>query len=224
MYPGFGSLLGWSEKMTPGQLESGLLSIFGNRLVGLYLPEDIVLDGYGHVDTWAGRIGYDLTAHSADTTYFYKDLDGLNGRVGLLPSSGVVSPLYISGNTDVAYEYCIAVANISALPFDQYRTIIRTVNPKTIVLEANQGQSYLRTSSWNKYIDGYFTSDCTTGIHIFAGNYISNTATGITVAGNTDGSYTWDSLFGAVVIVSKLDSIDKHNQATELLKRYYSID
>lgn len=201
-------------------LHRELTSILGSNLVALYIPEDIVYNSLGNAISWKARIGSNLTVTDSATDKFKNNKTLLNGKDGIYPT-GHLTNLYFSG-TSSSYKYVLSVSNKTTLPFVQYTTILRSITPKTIVLEGTQNQIYLRSGSgWSHYIDGILTDNCTTGTHIYeATNTVSHV--GIFYGGNPDGSYQWRDGIGLLLLCSEIPTETKAIQVRNIINQYYA--
>lgn len=205
-------------------LHRELVSILGTDLVGLYIPEDIVINNFGNITSWKARIGSDLSVVTpAGSGAFKNNKTLLNGKDGIYPSDYNATVTYFSGSTS-SFKYILSVVNIITLPFAQYETIIRTTSPATAALESYSGQSYLRSSgSWSHYVDGVSTDNCTTGIHLLEATN-STSHSGILVAGNGDGTYEWRDGIGLIIFCSSIPTLIQRNQLYEIVGKYYGLN
>jgi hypothetical protein len=203
-------------------LANDLLNILGDSLTGLWVGEDLVVDGSNNVTSWPGRVGPTL---SNTGTGFWNG-STLNNRKALIGTGSSQGCLYSAMS---APQTLIAVAQTPALPFATYEIIARTnATSNTNGFCGNNG-----TSAWlepdppytaTRYLDGVASTAITSGTHVWetyaAGDTTASVAVGYAYSTN---NFSWQAPVGCVIALSAGISSDQRALATQILRGYYGL-
>ena len=140
-------------------LTAQLRAIYGTDLIGLWIGEDIVVDGSNNVTSWPGRVGGALAPTSA-TLYTKATVSGRTAIANTV-SAGVVG---YTATLSVLPKALFTVAAPTTLPFGNYNTAIWR-GDNGLYLFGNSS-----TSEW--YTVGAIYRNGATGISVGSGSNI----------------------------------------------------
>jgi hypothetical protein len=216
-----GSGASWGGVLTTAQetnnLVQYLVAIFGSTLIGLWIGEDLVVDGSNNVTSWPGRIGATLTNSTANRF----TIGTINGRTALAPgtiaqfkSLEIDSGLLSKSDWVVTVGCSATSANETAA--DAYN------NASASVIRDASTSSFLTATGWAHRVDGVATETIpTSGIHVFEGYRAANTATGSSVGGHRSISRVWPEEIALRMALSAVPTTLQRLQAQLALDSYY---
>jgi len=213
---GIGFVTSLSGKHGPEWLHTALSTLFGATLIGLWVGEDLVVDGSNNVTSWPGRVGGTL---ANSTAYRYQG-STLGSRKAATKTTTTVAVL--SANLGAAVKSVIAVAEKLSGNFADYNQLFRA-GSSSVYLIGNTGTSEWFGAGVQHYNDGVGpTMAIPTGIHVFQGDYTSGTETTIYYGSSAAGT-NWLAPAGCLLALSAIPSAANRAAAVVPLKTYYSI-
>lgn len=178
-----------------------LQDIFGATLEGLWLGDDIVVDGAGLVTSWPGRVGGTLT----NSTVNRFAIGEVNGRRATATGTlGQLKSLWVSGTSNI-YSH-IAVATMQS-PRANYETITNSRNEANFTISRNQQQAtiYTHAGAYTHFVNGVAsTTFPASGVAIVESDTVIGTllTTGTSVGGGAAADYIWPGNIMAVVALT----------------------
>lgn len=207
-----------SGELTTAQLANNLKVLFGASLTGLWIGEDLIIDGYGNITSWPGRVGPTLTPSGAKP---YRGSIGLNKYA---VSSRDATTRSLSGTGVAGTVSVITVFRPSLLPFDHWGYVALLVNSTTgPLLTGNTGNSWDTTlyPIWTHYANGIATDSVSTAAAVYQADRSSGTSDQIWVMGNGSNYVAGD--MGMALTLSSLPTAAQRSETSSLLRTYYAI-
>lgn len=201
-------------------LHREMIRIFGASLVGLWIGEDMIVDGSNNATSWPGRVGGTAVPYSAGV---YRSLSVVNGRRGSTAAdTAAVRGLLTSA---IAAQSMIAVATTPTLPFDDYNAAFSFLSSGTLRVIGQDSTSSLYTAGGLvTTVDGATTATVTPGMHVLTADAVSSASSTYTIGNGTGLAIrNWLSFMGLAALLSATPTAGQRGQATAALKAYYSI-
>jgi hypothetical protein len=205
---------------SPGWLLARLVAIYGAALIGLWIGEDLLLDGSGNVVSWPGRIG------------------------GALTSSAVQFGTVTSGGRLYTHTVASAGRVLSSAIEELVRSAIIVARADPIIIPANGGyavsdagysqpllQGLSGSAAWSTYggashyRDGSATAVITDGVHVYEGVNAAKSVAGFRVGGLGGGYGTFDFVgdIGCALALSAVSSSAQRAAAISPIAQYYNL-
>ena len=200
------------ERWAESKLVLDLYTALGADLIGLWIGEDLVVDGSGNVTSWPSRIG--PTATPVSTGRFQRSVE--NGRsVAINSSTALEAGLAV---TIAAPKASICVGRVSALPFSDYSVMALWGGG------AQLGDSGLSTwfGTATHWTNGVVTNTANTALSVFESDITANTTPNMTIGGQSGtAARNWLGSIGLVMALSAIPTTLKRLQIQYLLDTYY---
>lgn len=214
-----------SASLTPAALHAVLVSIFGAELIGLWIGEDLVIDGGNEITSWPGRIG--PTLNNATVRRFSGNL--INNRQGFRGATSTGRSLFTASIGGVPAKSIISVAEPTALPCPAgvFSTLAKANTASAgEALAGNGGTSnWYVAEGWNHFKNGAASEVITSsGLTVYEGDKAVSVTAGFRIGGYMEAtSLLWDwtgtVMFG--MALSAVPSASKRSAATSALRSYY---
>jgi hypothetical protein len=205
--------------LSPAWLTTELKKIYGSSIVGLWVGEDLIVNGSNNVTSWPGRVGGPLT----------------NGTANLFPTS-IINNRRAAGSADatnykylisagvVAAKSIISVATTGPLPFTTYRYLANSTAPGEQAI-IGVGSTLWTTGGAITYVNGTLTNSVTTTtLQVFEGIWTPG-FTGNLIVGSytTNQTQNWQGTFGCVLALSIVQSPEQRVLVNQILRGYYNL-
>lgn len=210
-------LIWMPSSYTATWLHSRLSAIFGASLVGLWIGEDLVVDGSNNATSWPGRVG---TLNHGTAARF--STAAVSGRRGLTnPASNTTAKsFYTTLNSATSV---LIVAQAEAVPTTRVVYVVDSTTRLDTLAMASASSVWGNSAGVSRYGNGLLTSAVTTSVSVYEAACTA-ALDGFTLGAqrNTLNVYPWaGSLFAAVAVSSITPA--QRILATAALKRYYGL-
>jgi hypothetical protein len=201
----------------PSWVSSQLASVYGAELIGLWVGDDIAVDGSNLITGWPARIGNAL----ANSTANRFGVTTVNGRRGTAPGANEFKSLEAAlSATGVHY---FAIVNGAAVAVDYERVIDCRIGGGGQFIRQLAGVIYTATG-WSHAIDNTATESYTemvSGLHLIASAKAASDAAGIAIGGQSNDSRVFSGNLMMVGVLSAAPSAGQNASMLALAKRYY---
>ena len=198
-------------------LAKGLLDIFGADLIGLWVGEDIVVDGSDNITSWPGRVGGVMTPMAS-----YRSLSMVSGLKSSFTNDATAVRGYTVSGSSMAGKSFITVASLPALPFSGYNVAHGNL---TDSLYGSSGTTLI--SGTASFVDGVATNDVSglpSGLHILQSDFPGSGGTGTRIGGSSGiPSQNWTADLSFAMTLAAAPSAANRSAAIALLRSYYGI-
>jgi hypothetical protein len=206
-------------------LHAKLATIFGADLIGLWVGEDLVVDGSNNVTSWPGRVGNSLVPVVAGV---YRSASTINGRRAT-NASGNDFYRGLGATTTLGAKSFICVTNVAAVPLLALTCLAsHQSDVHSIAVQDPGGSSFYTGSGWSHYVNGAPSELIPVGAAIVEGINAANATIGVRIGcgyapnGPTN-TRVWTSPIAFCMALSAAPSAADRAAAVALLKTYYSI-
>jgi len=205
-----------STSLTPPWLHSQLKNIYGSSLLGLWIGEDIVVDGSNNVTSWPGRVGGTLTHSNTDYATAIK-----NVKKGMTFSIINKNSLY-SVDLGVVCKSFWAVAQSPPLPSTSFQVLCKSRLDGDDPILLDSGVSTLfTTTGWSHYVDSVLTETLTPGVHVIEGIKASPNAAATNCMKGYSANYQWSATDYFRMALSAIPTQLQRLQTQFVLDSYY---
>lgn len=203
------------RRMTANSLTSGLAAALGAKLTGLWIGEDIVINGSNQVTSWPGRVGNTISKNAGVPGFFARA--EANGRYGI--SNDQVATYVRLDVTLTAGASIWSVASPATLPVGDYATLARGSDAWFV---GNSG-----TSSWFSppaahYRNGIASEVLTTGVSVYES--VASIGAALSFFGGSDvigAARNWRGQAYAFMLLGSAPTAGERAAAVALLRQYY---
>lgn len=216
---GFGGMRGGAAR-----LHARLSAIFGASLVGLWVGEDMIVNGSSNVTSWPGRVGGTLTPKIAGVL---RTIAQINGRLASITDTYTTEACFISGSLPINSVFVVAVS--PTLPFETYITLARQDqgSPYSQYFVASIGTSNFDNPvpGYAHYLDGTARHSVASGAHIFESDRSGSAVDYPIVIGGSplSSGRVWYEAIACAVALSSTPTPLQRIRATIALKEYYGV-
>jgi hypothetical protein len=207
--------------MDPGALYSALQTIFGALLTGVWVGEDLIVDGSNNITSWPERNNTGTLTNAHATNRFTTRT--VNGRLWMYTSVEAGKSLVSPARTgDSVY---MVMVSMPPLPFTDYKLALGS-NIYQVLAGASGTSTLYSSQSTLRYVDGVLTDTVSSGIHLIEATTGANTSFFV---GGLEASYPgypgrdWTADIGCVVVLSSAPTSQQRADALTLLKTYYNV-
>lgn len=199
-------------------LALNLLRIYDTSLVGLYLGEDIKIDGSNNVTSWPGRVGEPL-GPSGGTWGITTDF----GNKRCLYSSSVSGKKMYAVSSFVVKD-AILVSALPCVSSNQYMCLAAPGGTDSWLIRNSTNNSWFTSEGYTHYQDGLNTDNWYTRSPTVIEGYKSTaSATGICIGGSWDSpARSWDKPIGCAILLSSVQSAGNRTSCFQALQSYFT--
>ncbi len=206
-------------RRSPAWLHRRLVAVFGAKITGLWIGEDIACDGSGNVTSWPGRIGPTLAVFAGGGTL---KRTTFNGRIAAVSSGsnrhlfdGTLSPLKSHWSVSNSQSTVAAWARWGdTYPIDggDCQLSVSGINMYTLY----------EGGAWRHYVNGAFTNLLPAGSAKFVteGYNGANTRPGIALFGAA--TMGWVQPIAFSMALQNLASAGERSDGLPIIREYYN--
>jgi hypothetical protein len=209
-----------SVTLFPAWLTTELKKIYGSSILGLWVGEDLVVNGSNQVTSWPGRVGPTLTPLTAQlfpqTT--------LNGRKAIATPTTQVDICDLRATFGSAATSFFAVASFTSntsthrFLFDSYN------NSEGVIYAPINSTTWYTATGWSHYADGNATETVpTSGVHVIEGVKSTSTKIGAAFGHSAAGGNHWPGSRAFGMTLSTIPSAEQRALGVQILRGYYSL-